>query len=608
MAFDPDQYLKGDSAPKPQGSSGGFDPDAYLSGKSSGQSEAPDKYTPAASAALEHFGNGAAMGYLPQLQAAAEPVMNRALDAITGNNVSDDEPDYAARRDENVKRLQQQEQAYPKASLAGTVGGALAGGVAMSPALGAVPGLRGLSAARAAEGAGLAGKATALGQRTLGAMGQGAIMGAAFNPGDTEGEVDPLQLGDRAKNAAVSGMISAPLHIAGEGLGAAAEAVGDKLKSGAEKLAYRALGPRKRFALQDADQVNDIGREALDSGVVKWRPTNAEGLAERATDAKQAAGQKIEDVVSDLASKDNVPSLSRQEMASNLRKHLIADESIPGVAEKNAKINALIDELEQGGGPLSLSDARTLKKGVSDQVKWDRLPGADIPPTEEFHRGLYSELKRGEEGIADSLAKSGQIENGDRFLKAKQSYGNLSRAERIAQDKAGAERANQILGLKDTIAGGVGAGIGAYAGEKLAGHEGMKAGAIIGGGIGAAGNKLARTYGSQVAAKGTDALGNFIAKSPALAEFVAKNPGIGPAMIQDKLRQNGKPKDEIPPGFNPEVIKMVRERPELIDTLDDESLKGQLRKFISRSPADSGFSPEDYVSKDEAKEQYLTGH
>jgi hypothetical protein len=97
----------------------------------------------------------------------------------------------------------------------------------------------------------------------------------------------------------------------------------------------------------------------------------------------------------------------------------------------------LIDELtSKGPDSISLKDARSLKTGVGDQVTWNRLPGTDIPVTEQFHRGLYGELKSGEEKIAQALAESGQIPNADAFLNAKKTYGNLSAAEAIAEKAA----------------------------------------------------------------------------------------------------------------------------------------------------------------------------
>src|SRR3954463_9327645 len=135
---------------------------------------------------LEHAGNALTFGYLPQLQAAAEPQMTRILNVATGNNV---EPDtYTNARDQNVKRLAAEAHANPKSAIGGGVAGGLLG-AAITP----VPG-------GAAKGLmGLVGK---------GALYGGAV-GALSNPGDEEGKVDLLQLGDRAKNAGKGVLVGA---------------------------------------------------------------------------------------------------------------------------------------------------------------------------------------------------------------------------------------------------------------------------------------------------------------------------------------------------------------------------------------------------------------
>lgn len=584
-----------------------------------GMGDKPSKLPEIGTAALEHFGQGATLGYMPQLQAMAEPAMNKALDLFTGNHVSDDDDSsYVQRRDENSHRIAQEMKDHPYASVAGTIAGGLTSGIAMSPALAAVPGLSALSGARAAAGAGIAARTAALGARTAGAMGQSFLMGAAANPGDTEGEVSPLQLGDRAKNALMTSILSAPLHLGGEAVAAGGSYLGGKAKDLAEKLAYRALGPRKRFALQDADNVQDIGRAALDNGIVTKMPTNAEGLAERASEAVSKKGEELGAITDELSGLENQATSSgmpRKVVADNLRQKLIQPSEIPAVQERNAKMGQWIDEFENGGDPnLSFQKLRELKTAVGGTsnkpglIKWDRLPNADVPLEEQFHRALYTELKNGEDSGAQALEHVNFGPDSNRFQTAKDEFGNLKAAQRITDDKAGAEKANQILGLKDTIAGGVGAGIGAYAGEKLGGHEGMKVGAAIGGGVGAMGNKLARTYGSQVSARSADALSQLLMKAPELQALVAKNPAVLPVLAQ-RLLQKDEPKtsDDAPDGISPDVLGMVKKNPQLIDSIQDEQLKDQLRKYVKRKPAEagSGYNPDQYLNKDDAKKNYL---
>lgn len=139
----------------------------------------PADTTSTAQTALEHFGNGASLGYLPQLQAAAEPYIYKGLNAITGQDVQPDE--YGDARDANIKRLEKESSEHPIVAGASKIAGNIATGIGSSaflPAAAATRGGRIIQAARI-----------------------GAGLGAIENPGDTQGEIDPLQLPERVMNA-----------------------------------------------------------------------------------------------------------------------------------------------------------------------------------------------------------------------------------------------------------------------------------------------------------------------------------------------------------------------------------------------------------------------
>src|SRR5580700_371042 len=82
-------------------------------------------------AGLEHFGNAAALGYLPQLQAAAEPGMTKVMDFISKRNISKDLPGYTKRRDENIFRMENQEKEFPAESIGGTLGGTVSSSIGL---------------------------------------------------------------------------------------------------------------------------------------------------------------------------------------------------------------------------------------------------------------------------------------------------------------------------------------------------------------------------------------------------------------------------------------------------------------------------------------------
>jgi len=141
-----------------------------------------------AQTALENLGNMTTLGYLPQLQAASGPYVDKAMDYVLGEK---SEPkSYVQRRDEANARIKKESAENPNSALAGKAAGFII-------SAGATPELPFLKGAGILKGA----------QR--GAI-YGAGFGAASNPGDVEGTVDPAQLGNRAENA-----------IRGAGFGAA---------------------------------------------------------------------------------------------------------------------------------------------------------------------------------------------------------------------------------------------------------------------------------------------------------------------------------------------------------------------------------------------------
>lgn len=547
-------------------------------------------------AGLEHFGDAATLGYLPQIQSLAEKPVAKAMDLITGNNISDDLPDYVGRRDENRKRIEQELANFPKLSIMGSVAGSLASGA-------------GASALMPVKAATLAGRVIQAGKA-------GALIGATSNPGDIEGETSPMQLRERGLNAAVSGALSVPLHLGAEGLGKLGGFLSDKAKNLAEEKAFKALGPDLRKVRQNFNNIDDIGRSVLDEGTIGWIPRGYSTLAERAGESKHAAGKTIENIVNDLASKDGVPSLSRNEVANKLRTALLADESLTtGTGPQNEYFKGLINEFSgKGGDEIPLKLARQLKEASKNQIKFDRLPTSDIPQAEQFQRALYGEMKNGEEGIAENLAKQGKIPEGDQFLNAKKLYGNLARAEGVAQNQAERQSARNFLGLKDAISGATGAAIGGYLGEKTGGMEGAKIGASAGATIGSLGSKFAHNYGNQVSAKSMNAFSQFLAQSPRLAEMVSKNPALAPVLLNTlKKKEMAQPEPQSQGGEEPFIDKQLlgkfRSNPQLIDQLSNENLKQALKKQLDRKPADLENSPDNkIIPEQEAQDRFIKGN
>ena len=141
--------------------------------------------------------------YLPQIKAKGGQI-------LAGEGISNDE-NYVKRRDKEIADEKALAEKYPKADLAGKFIGFVApmvatgGGSAAAEALPWVEKVPSLVSSM--------GKSAAFG---------GAI-GAAQNPGDTPGVVDPLQLKDRGKNAMIGTALGGAIPIAAAGIGKAVD-------------------------------------------------------------------------------------------------------------------------------------------------------------------------------------------------------------------------------------------------------------------------------------------------------------------------------------------------------------------------------------------------
>lgn len=453
--------------------------------------ELPAKPSTQGSAALEGAGNGLTLGYLAQAQAATEPLTNKIGDMVMGTDVSgEDNSTYVQRRDENLARQLQLQKDNPKTYLGSQVAGGLVGGLA-------VPGAT-------------LGKGAALAARLKAAVGTGAAMRALQNPGDQAGVVDPVQGEQRLE--AVSNPGAVAMDVALPMAGPALRAAGSKLGSGAESLAFSALGPNARAIKQNMsnDKMSTIGRDVLDSGAFGVLPVGWERLSKRLGDLKRSAGEKLGQTVEGMAQKETGPKvgLSREQIAQELEGDLInPNTDLAGVSGKNADMLERLQNFKRGGLPegatgpinseLPLLEAEMKKRAAGQQVNWDRVKTEDVPQNDVFHKALYGKLAQGVEEKGDELALKTGFDVGA-FKQQKSTYGSLAAAEAISSNKANRHLANRMLSPSDYGAG--------MAGTVLGGMTGHDPASILKNGVYGAGaalaNKFVRTYGSQLAARG----------------------------------------------------------------------------------------------------------
>lgn len=250
-----------------------------------------DPSTSAGQSALEHFGNTMTLGYLPHLQAMAGGLVEGALDPTMkldhdlkkqGFDIQEKESSYLDRRDENLKRLEKEGEEHPIASGVGTGLGIL--GSAAIPV-------------------GVAAKGATLGAKALAGAKTGALMGGLANPGDTENEINPLQVGGRLQNAAIGGAIGGALPVGFDKASKASAKVSAYLKDKAERKAFRSLG-RQPMTQRMKDFIKrgkhvEMGRELLDDNAIPFFGTT-DRIKSRVSNLKEQAGKAIGNAIDDV--------------------------------------------------------------------------------------------------------------------------------------------------------------------------------------------------------------------------------------------------------------------------------------------------------------------
>lgn len=222
-------------------------------------------------ALITGIGKGATLGYLPQIIAGTELMIQSGLQSLFGDNTDaklqqqgftlpQDNSTYAQRRDAQIAYQNQMAQEHPVADFAGQA----VGGVGAAVAPGFLAGRLGMAAAAAPA---------TFGGRLLQASRAGAVVGAVRNPGDTQGEVNPLQAKERVRNSAIDAATGAVFQGGLEALGKTGSAVknaSSNLSAYAEEKALKALGPikSKLLELKGKSRAAEIGRSALDEGIV----------------------------------------------------------------------------------------------------------------------------------------------------------------------------------------------------------------------------------------------------------------------------------------------------------------------------------------------------
>lgn len=315
-------------------------------------------------AALQGFGSGLSLGYAPHLQAVAEKPLAKLYDWVYGTDVSDSiDDDYVKRRDAWIKREKQLAEENPLAFGASNVAGAVVSGLA-------VPGSAlTTGGGKVAAAASNAVKAGAFGGRMARAGLQGAALSGLANPGDVEGEMGGLQVGDRAANAWDGFKLGALGTGGGEAVGRGAGLLGKSLRGAAEAKAFKSSGAMlKDFrTANDRNMVNKLGRFMLDNGLVKAGDT-FDDVAGKAKLLSSQAGDRLDDVYNRAAASGKPlkagfdPIRDKSEILAAARRELGDSPDASGALQK------LSDYLDEIGARHGDAPNQAAKAKYQDEV------------------------------------------------------------------------------------------------------------------------------------------------------------------------------------------------------------------------------------------------
>lgn len=471
--------------------------------------------TEAANAGLQGYGQGATLGYLPQLQAGFGYAVEKANEALGGDQATP----YADLREHFKRRNERLKEESPIATgvgnVAGVLGGSLIGGTETSAAL---------------KGLGITGKAAQ-------AAAAGGAYGALSNPEVESTDEDPYaNLKARLKNAG----IGTAFGFGGEkvigGTARALEKAGEKLSQKAVVKQIGANAGQIKKILQKGN-VDEIGGFLSENGMMK-PGTALDDVAEKSSQILAEDGPKIANLYDEAQRYANAGRQSGIPIAK-IDGNKLADEIVQSAknASKNHPDRNLVNKtIEDAVGPLrdmgpeaNIKDLHDFRKGLDENINW----GQRGQERDAVQRALVNarNLVQGKANAAiDQL--DGKIGSSllDSLKKLNARYSTASTVSNIATQGAARETAKAFMG-HGVI--GAGAGAGAASLEYRRSHDPLKA---LGVGLATAtAVTAARKYGSPVGYYGGRAA-NAVGRG---VQAITPAPGrLGPAVASPWLMMN----------------------------------------------------------------------
>jgi len=437
---------------------------------------------------------GGAKGYLPEVYAGldtvVDPVAKKITGLINGIEMPEDKSTYVQKRDDYRKMLNKEEQEHPYIS----TGSKLAAIIPQAVATGGLASEGGMLARIARAGA-------------IGGAG-----GLVSNPGEVEGEVSPLQLGERVRQAKTGAITGGLLQGAGEGVvkvGKTALGVGKSGLDYAGQKALKAMGISKsdlnKLMKQpgisgDFEKVQQFGNDLAESKLIKAGDT-FDDIYSKVQEFKDKAGKKIGEIYKNATSaSESIPAdikPSGQEIGLEVMDKV--GQKFQGLTSGGDEAAKIAEEFATRFSRKKFFNPEELQKEIkyfdNEMINWGRSPVSS--EKEAAYRTIRSTLQSKLDGILDGLEKAGVGKASD-IKEARKAFQMAARANDIVSNRMKSEIGNRFFSPTDYAMGLGGAATGVMAGKDL--EEKFKLGAL---GLGAGLlNKGARKYSNPALMQG----------------------------------------------------------------------------------------------------------
>lgn len=305
-------------------------------------------------------------------------------------------------------------------------------------------------------------------------VGESALVGAgtaaAFNPGDVEGVVDPIQAEERGKAALFGGGLSG----AGAGISELAHGLAPKLQEGAQALAARSLGRGTKGFKEKLGEKGmlEIGQKALDEGIVSAVPKTIKGINESVSKARDSVGKQIGKVIDDTAEIEQKlmasgaqVGIDKKSIADKVRADLIDPDLFPS-PEYVEKVERRIESfLKTGADPkfIETKGANIIRQKLGADMErkgaWKRIKMGTPSEDDILSLTFYDNLSDAVVGSTNALAEAAPGVAPKNIQSLNKEYSQLKNMQKLTKDEMARTGTNRMLDLTSVIAGtGVGVG------------------------------------------------------------------------------------------------------------------------------------------------------